>query len=205
VDKTPPSSGSTVPLVRARFCQEWLAAIAKEEEPYRSRFLARVTGGMREQIEGAARVSWLPISVHVDLSEIQLETFGIARAHDYYRRAFATSLRGPVLGPLMLTAARLLGLSPTSFVRWASHAYDAAFKNAGGVVGEVLGPSRARLVYSSLPQVCTVSDAWMTSSQGSAYGAYDVLGVAGVVRLDTRARAEGRMVLELEWGDRKPA
>lgn len=176
--------------------------IAKEEEPYRSRFLARVTGEMREQIQGASRVAWLPLSVHVELSEIQLETFGVARAHDYYRRAFADSLKGPVLGPLVLTAARLLGLSPASFVRWASRAHEAGFKNAGAVVGEVLGPCHARLEYSRLPGICTASDAWLASTQGSAYGAYDVLGVEGVVRLDTRDRANGRMLVELEWVDR---
>jgi hypothetical protein len=191
------------PLIRARFCQEWLAMIAKEEEPYRGRFLARVSPETRAQIETASRVGWLPLSIHVGFSEIQLETFGIARAHDYYRRAFAESLRGPVLGPLMMTAARLLGLSPASFVKWAPRGYDAGFRNAGQVQGEVLDAHRARLVYSNLPAMCTASDAWMTSSQGSAYGAYDVLGVEGVVRLDTSARAEGKMVLALEWSDRK--
>jgi hypothetical protein len=39
----------------------------------------------------------------------------------------------------------------------------------------------------------------MTSPHGSAYGAYDVLGVEGVVRLDLSGRPEGRLVLDLEW------
>ena len=199
---TAPTPVNATPLVRARFCQEWLTLIAKEPEPYRGRFLARVTDELRAEIDGASRVGWLPLSIHVTLSDILLSTYGVARAHDYYRRAFAESLRGPVLGPLMLTAARILGLSPASLVKWAPRAYDGSFRNAGTVTGEILGPGRARLVYADLPAMCATSDAWMTSPQGSAYGAYDVLGVEGVVRLDSRARAEGKMILELEWNER---
>jgi hypothetical protein len=193
------------PIVRARFCQEWLAQIEKEEEPFRSRFLSRLTPEMRAQIDGASRVSWLPLAIHVELANIQLETFGLKRAHDYYRRAFVTALEGPILAPLFLTGARLLGLSPGSVVRWASRGYDATYRNAGRLVGEVLGPGLARATFWDLPPICTASDAWLGSSQGSAYGMYDALRVDGVVRLDTRGRAEGKMVLELEWSERSKA
>ena len=191
------------PLVRARFCQEWLALIGIEEEPYRSRFFARVTDEMRGQIDGASRVAWLPLSIHVTLADIQLETFGVVRAHDYYRRAFASSVNGPILAPLVLTGARLLGLTPGSFVRWASRGYDAAYRNAGSLTGEVLERGRARLVFQDLPPMCTASDAWVMSTQGSTYGLYDMLHLEGVVRFDSRERAKGTIVLELEWGDRK--
>lgn len=178
--------------------------IAKEEEPWRGRFLGRVPRALREEIESAARVAWIPIENHVRLSDIQLETYGAVRAHDYFRRAFASSLRGPFFGPLLKTGVRLLGLSPATMARWAGRGYEAGFRNAGKIVGEVLGPGHARLAYSGLPAVCVASDAWMTSPHGSAYGAYDVLGVAdGIVRLDLSHRAEGRLVLDLEWEEAK--
>ena len=198
-----PSTPSAEPLVRARSCQDWLALIALEEEPYRTRFFERLTDGLRTQIEGASRVAWLPLVVHVKLADILLDAFGTVRAYDYYRRALASAVKGPLFGPLFRTGSRVLGLSPASFVRWGSRAYDVSFRHAGAVAGEVLGPGRACLRYLDLPPVCTASDAWMTSAQGFTYGVYDVLGVDGVVRLDTSARGEGKMVLELEWSDRK--
>jgi hypothetical protein len=189
------------PAVRARFCQEWLALIAKEEDPYRARFFERLTPEMRAQIDGASRVAWLPIALHVRMADIQLESFGVARAHDYYRRAFVSAIEGPVFASLFVTAARVIGLSPASFVRWASRGYEAAFRNVGRLEGEVLGPGLGRLTFHELPPVCTASDAWVMSTQGSTYGVYDILKTKGVVRLDTRARAQGKMVLELEWGE----
>jgi hypothetical protein len=192
-------ASSSAPLVRARFCQEWLEMIEKEAEPLRGRFLARVPRALREAIEGASRVAWLPLEYHVALSDIQLETYGAVRAHDYFRRAFAASLRGPYLGPLLQTGAKVLGLTPGAVARWAGRGYEAGFRNAGKLHGEQLGPGHARLLYSELPAICTASDAWMTSPHGSAYGAYDVLGVEGVVRLDLSGRPEGRLVLDLEW------
>ncbi len=197
------SPDPTEPGVRARFCQEWLALIAKEEDPYRARFFERVTPEMRAQIDGASRVAWLPIALHVKMADIQLETFGIARAHDYYRRAFVSAINGPVFASLFVTAARVMGMSPAAFARWASRGYEAAFRNVGTLEGEVLGPNRARLTFLNLPAVCTASDAWVMSTQGSTYGVYDILKLDGVVRLDTEERAKGKMVLEMEWGERK--
>jgi hypothetical protein len=191
------------PLVRARFCQEWLTLVEKEEEPYRSRFFEALDSETRETIESAARVGWLPIELHVRLADVMQDTFGAVRAHSYYRRAFAGYATGPVLGPLMQTAARLLGISIPTFVRWASRAWESSFRNMGALVGEVVAADRARLTYRGLPAVCTASDGWMLSAQGSAYGAYDILGVAGVVRVDMSKRSEGEMVLDLEWTARR--
>jgi hypothetical protein len=185
--------------VRARFCQEWLEFAEKEEEPWRSRFFAGLDPETRSVIEGASRVAWVPAGIHVRLADILQEAYGAVRAHSYYRRAFASSLSGPVLGPLFRTGTRVLGISVATFVRWAPRGWDASFRNAGGLLGEVLGPYHAKLTYFGLPAVCTASDGWMLSSQGSAYGTYDVLGVDGVVRIDLSGRNEGRMVLDLEW------
>jgi len=158
---------------------------------------------MRTHIDGASRVAWLPLSIHVGLADIQLETFGSARAHDYYRRAFSRALMGPILGPLVRAGTSILGVSLGSFVRWASKGYEASYKYAGDLTGEVLGPGRARLVFRNLPPVCTASEAWVMSAQGSAYGLYDVLHLDGVVRLDMSGRARGTTSLELEWSARK--
>ncbi len=93
----------------------------------------------------------------------------------------------------------MLGVSVPSYVRWAPRGWEASFRNAGTLEGRVLGPHHAQLVYSNLPAFCTASDGWLKSSQGSAYGALDVLRVEGIVRLDLSARSTGRMVLDLEW------
>jgi hypothetical protein len=187
------------PLVRARFCQEWLAFAAKEEDPWRSRFFALLGEETRELIDASSRVAWVPIALHVKLADVLQEAYGVVRAHSYYRRAFAASLSGPILGPLVRTGSRVLGIGVPTFVRWAPRGWEAAFRNAGGMMGEVVGPYHAKLTYFGLPPVCTASEGWMISSQGSAYGAYDVMGVDGVVRLDMSGRSEGRMVLDLEW------
>jgi hypothetical protein len=189
-------------LVRARFCQEWLENAAAEAEPHGARFVARVDAALREKIESAARVGWLPLSIYVQLADITQDAFGAVQAHAYYRRAFAASLTTPFFAPMMQLGARLLGLTPATFIRWASKGWDASFKNAGTVTGELLGPGHGQLLYRDLPAIFTDSDAWLLSCQGSAYGAYDVLGVDGVVRLDIGDRNVGRVVLDLEWTER---
>jgi hypothetical protein len=185
--------------VRARHLQEWLANVHREEDPWRARFFAELPSEVQRTIESASRVQWLPVALHVQLADSLEHAFGPARSHDYYRRAFAASLRGPVLGPLLRTGARILGLTPGTMLRWADHGWRASFKDCGSLAGTVIGPRLGRLEYRDLPPVCTASDPWLDSAQGSGYGALDAMGVSGVVRLDKSDKAHGRMVLELEW------
>jgi hypothetical protein len=66
----------------------------------------------------------------------------------------------------------------------------------------VTSPTSGRLHYQDLPPVCTASDAWLDSAQGSAYGVLDMLETAGIVRLDKSRRAVGGFDLHLEWTER---
>ena len=101
----------------------------------------------------------------------------------------------------MRTGKRLFGTSPGTFLRWAHRGWDVSFRSCGHLKGEVLRPGLGRLVYTELPAVCTASDAWLDSAQGSVYGSLDVLEVDGVVRIDKSRRAEGRLEIELEWSE----
>jgi hypothetical protein len=186
-------------LIRGRFLQEWLANMEREPERVRDRFFAVLPPDAREQIEQATRTVWLPAQLHVKLAEVTLEALGESRAHDYYRRAFARSLRGPFFASAMRAATRLFGLSPGSFLRWTSRAYEATLRNCGACHGEVLGEGRGVLLYTGLPAFCTASDAWLDSAQGSVYGAFDIVGASGVARLDKSKRDNGEMRVELEW------
>jgi hypothetical protein len=192
-------SQAAEPLVRARHLQEWLANMRREEDPWRARFFAGLPADVLATIEASSKVQWLPAGIHVTLADVLAHAFGPARAHDYYRRAFARSLRGPVLGPLLTTGVRLLGLTPGSLLRWTEHGWRASFRNCGNLSGKVVEAGRGRLEYADLPAICTASEPWLDSAQGSAYGALDVMEVSGVVRIDKSERDRGRMALELEW------
>lgn len=189
--------------MRARHLQDWLALVSREPDPYRGRFFAGIEGRTRAVIEGAGRWDWLPVGLHVELADRLADAFGPARAHDYYRRAFRASVRGAVLGPLLETGIKLMGLSPASLLKWAGHGWNSSFRDCGSVKGVVLGPGHGLIVYDALPAVCTASAAWIDSAQGTAYGAYDLTGVTeGVVRMNKRRLEERHFELELEWSDR---
>lgn len=159
--------------VRARFLHEWLDNMEHEPTRLRLRFFAALPGDVRSTIEGAPRTSWLPMDLHVLLADITGAALGPASSYDYYRRSVSKSFRGPVLGPMLRTGTRLLGLTPATCLRWASHGWDAVFRDCGVVHGEVSAPGRGRMIYASLPAVCVASAAWIDSAQGSAYGLLD--------------------------------
>jgi hypothetical protein len=191
------------PLVRARHLKDWLIRIAGEEDPWRARFFDALPKATRTTIESAVRGTWLPMALHVELADIMQHAYGPARAHQHYRHSFAAALHGGIFGPLLRTGTRLFGATPAAFLRWAHLGWDASFRNSGKLQGEILGPRFGRLIYSGLPPVCTASDPWLDSAQGSAYGTLDVLELDGVIRLDKSRRGEGRLELSLEWSDRQ--
>jgi hypothetical protein len=196
-------SSETEPLVRAGHLKEWVNNLRHEEDPWREAFFSALPAIVLRQIEAAPRLDWLPATHHVLFADLMAQAFGPARSHDYYRRAFARALRGPFFSPIVRTGVRLLGVTPASFVRWCSRGWEASYKNCGSLRGEVLGPLRGRVVWSRLPAVCTASEAWLDSAQGSAYGIYDLVEVTGVVRLDKSGRASGTLKLEMEWTERR--
>lgn len=187
------------PLVRGKHVQEWLERMEREADPYRARFFELLPRETRAAIEGAPRLGWVPVDLHVRLSDVLFEAFGPKRAHDYYRRAFSDALRGPIFDGLVKTGVRILGMTPGVLLRWAHKGWEASFKDCGMVEGRVLGPGRGEMVYSGLPPVCIASTAWLESSQGSAYGALDLFSADGIVRIDMSRRERGEMRLELEW------
>ena len=79
----------------------------------------------------------------------------------------------------------------------------ASWQRYGRLAGRSLGPGRARLEFFELPQVCISSEAWVMSMLGTTYGIYDVLGVEGVIRLDTHGLEEGMAKLDFEWSEGK--
>jgi hypothetical protein len=191
-------------LTRARHLQDWLRFVAEEPEPWRGRFREALPADVARAITESGRADWLPVGLHVKLAETLHAAFGPARAHDYYRRAMGKNVRGPILGPLFRTGTKLLGLTPASFLRWASHGWKSSFRDCGSLTGHVIEPGRGRLVYENLPEVCCASAPWVDSAQGSAYGVYDMTGVGGVVRVDKHDLAQGHFELQLEWIDRSP-
>jgi len=191
------------PMVRARTLQEWIRFVAQEEDPWRARFFALLPKDVRAAIESASRVSYLSARFHVLFADVLQEAFGAQRAHQYYRRAFAQSLRGPLFSSLLVTGIKIFGTSPGSVLRWVDRGWQMAFRNCGRLEGETLAPGVGRLTYLDLPSICTKSDAWLDSAQGSAYGVFDLCHVDGIVRIDKRGRASGRMRLDLEWAERR--
>lgn len=191
------------PEVRGWMLRQWLERVRGEPDPWRSRFFDALPPGTLETIESSARSSWLPMALHVELADLMEVAYGPVRAHEHYRASFAASLRGGIFGPLLRTGTKLFGATPATLLRWMHRGWDASFRNSGHAAGEVLGPGRGRVVYSGLPPVCTASDPWLDSAQGSIYGSLDVVGFEGVVRVDKTGRNEGRMIVEIEWGRRK--
>jgi hypothetical protein len=178
---------------------EWLDNMLHEEDPWRAHFFAALPADVKHAIETAGRMDWLPASFHALFADLVASAFGPVRSHEYYRRAFARALRGPFWDPIVRTGMRLLGVTPASFLRWASRGWESSFKNCGSLHGEPLGPSRGRLLYEDLPPALAASEPWLDSSQGSVYGVFDLCEVTGVVRLDKSRCAQGRLQLELEW------
>jgi hypothetical protein len=190
------------PEVRAWTLREWLARVRTEADPWRTRFFDALPASTRETIESSGRTAWLPMAIHVELADIMEAAYGPVRAHEHYRRSFAASLREGVFGPLVRTGTRIFGTTPATLLRWLHRGWEASFRNAGRAAGEVLGPGRGQVVYSGLPPVCTASDPWLDSAQGSIYGSLDAIGFDGVVRVDKSTRNEGRMIISIEWSKR---
>lgn len=136
--------------------------IEREEEPWRTRFFDALPAATRTTIEDAPRLGWVPVDLPVELAEHVLTGVRTKHSHDYYRRAFADALRGPIFDALVRTGVRPLGVTPSALLRWRTRGGKRAFATAG----------RARAARSrAAAALCSglhPSDGWLDSAQGSA-------------------------------------
>jgi hypothetical protein len=171
-----------MPEMRADQLKENLYALLALGNETASRILADMPPQHLRRIEQAARTDWLPAELGVLLGEVIWRHVGEAGMRTWSRAALRRAMSGGVMGPLVDTAVRLLGLSPASLLKMGPQGWRAAFREAGELVIVESGPGTMVMDLQGLPESMS-REPFVVGIAGALEAVFETCHVAGAVAL----------------------
>ncbi len=171
-----------MPEMRADQLKENLYALLALGNETASRILADMPPQHLRRIEQAARTDWLPVELGVLLGELIWRHVGPEGMRAWSRAALRRSMAGTIMGPLLDTAVRLLGLSPAGLFKMAPQGWRAAFRDAGELAIVESGPATIVMDLQGLPEGMS-REPFVAGIAGALEAIFETCKVAGAVQL----------------------
>lgn len=176
------------PSIRASFFHSNLKALAALGPEAARRVLARMPPEVLQEVEGAARIAWVPLEHDLaitDAIEAELGRDALRRwARDGVLRAGDT----PLLSPLIRSARAIFGMTPHAFLRRAPLAWTLLFRECGRLEYGARGERSARIELYDAPAVLLASQAYLEGMSAGLEAAIDLAREAGRVRVEQNER-----------------
>lgn len=151
-------------------------------------------------IRESSRISWLPLSLHAELTHalFEIATPGAARA--ICRAAVRSSFEQPFLKPLVTGALRVLGDDLVRVARWAPKGYGVVLRNAGTMEWIPTDACSGRLVVTGAPECLTGDPLYLEGIGGGFEALFDLTDTTGELSI----RGGGsEIVMDMRWKPRR--
>lgn len=154
------------------------------------------------ELQGASPVGWMSIADNVLLADTIATCLGETRARPFFRQVLLLEYQSSLLKPFVDGIARLLGLTPITFVKMAPRGWELVYRECGVLEGQPVSENEASLVMRDLPAVCVRNKLWLEAVRSTFYTAFDLSQVEGEIAwldLDLAAR---RASMGFRWQPR---
>lgn len=139
---------TTIPQMRASHMRANVSSLAGLGEENEAKVRAACPDTIAE-IDAAIRSAWLPLKLDLELTQCVEDVCGREAAKEWARQAILASMRGTLLGPVLVGLIRL-GLGPQHGLRRVPGGWNLIYKNCGEVTCEAR-VGRAELVVREVP------------------------------------------------------
>ncbi|HEY6556176.1 MAG TPA: hypothetical protein VI072_02845 [Polyangiaceae bacterium] len=187
------------PAVRARHMKTFVDTIDALEPPVRERIRARLPPGHVSAIDEAVPAVWLPMDINLAVTDATSLELGPRDAQAFFRALVSAEYETDTFRAFLASVARLLGLTPSTYVKMAPRGWELVFKNCGALRPLERERHRAWLEYTDIPSVCLQNDLWMESVRSSFYSAFDLTHVRGEIRWQELDFDKRRAIFLFVW------
>lgn len=188
------------PAVRARHMKTFVETIGALEPPVRERIRARLPSEHVVAIDEAVPAVWLPMAINLSVTDAVSLELGPRDAHAFFRALVSAEYETDTFRAFLASVARLLGLTPTTYVKMAPRGWELVFKNCGALRPLARERHQAWLEYTNIPSICLQNDLWIESVRSSFYSAFDLTRVPGEIRWEELDFHKRRAVFRFVWG-----
>jgi hypothetical protein len=169
--------------IQARHTRASLEALRELFPAAEPRVHERLSPLVRQAIEAAFRLDYLPVLVDLEVTAAIRDEVGARGSRLVAREGFRRTLNGNMLGSLVRSAVVLFGNTPPGLLRWAGRGYGQICRDCGELRLESAGERQAELRLEKLPPELNLPS-YLDTMAGSLEAYFDLTGVDGEVVYD---------------------
>ncbi len=139
------------PRIRAVHTHNLLRAVRGLAHGERDRILARLGENDCDEIDSTSALLWLPMSLHMRLSDAVRDVLGPERNVLLWRTAMTKTYERPMLRGFATTAVEIFGMTPAALFRRSAAVYSHLTRDLGTLVYEPAGESSGTVRLTGFP------------------------------------------------------
>jgi hypothetical protein len=190
------------PRIFAGFVRSSLETVDRIDAGLGARVRARLAPETVRTLEEASSVSYVPVSLDVEVTECLFAEAGAERACEVMRENLSLTFESPLLAALVSGALRLLGRSPARVLGWSAKFWSQLYRDAGTLSYFPETTSSGRLELRDLPECLVASRNYLIGMAAALGAAFELLGVEGDAQLGRVDAAARRADIQLSWKPR---
>ncbi len=187
--------------MRAAQSQSLLAAVRRLPEKDLRAVLARAATDTVPTIEETFALAWLPMRIHMDLSDAVRDTIGPDRSLELWRTTMTTSFQRPLLKNFLRMTTNLLGVTPMSLFKRGESIYEHITRDIGKIRFDPTGPNSGVVELTEFPADQFRFICYVEGLQGCLTACFDVCRATGTVRVTRHDDRRGEVTYALEWSE----
>jgi len=174
---------SRFPEIQARHTRAALEALGELFPAAAPRVLERLSPLVRQALEAAFRLDYLPVMVDLEVTAAIRDEVGPEGVRMVAREGLRRTLNGVILGGLVRSAMALFGRTPDGLLKWAGRGYGMICRDCGNLRLETAGDRDAELRLEKLPAELNMPS-YMEAMAGAFEAFFDLCEVKGQVRYE---------------------
>lgn len=184
--------------MRAARTQALLRVVLDMKGLERPRVLDLLGSRRLEEIRGALPLAWVPMRLHMALSESLREIVGSEGAIAAYRAAMTATFDRPLLRNFVSLTAGIFGLTPKGLFTRSSDVYDLVTRGAGVLRHTSVGVLESEVSLVDFPADSFSLECYAEGVQGSLLAAVDLCKMDGRVDI-LRKDPRGEVTFRVTW------
>lgn len=190
--------------MRAAQTQSLLAAVERLPSADRTKILSAVGPDGIARASAALPLAWLPMSLHMHISDCVRDVVGPERNVEIWRATMTHAFDRPLLRSFVEMTTRIFGVTPAALFKRGDKVYELITKRVGTFSCSSAGPGSARLTLVGFPAHRYRFICYVEGLAGCLAAVLDLCKCPGSVTVVDHD-ATGRVVYEAVWTERSPA
>jgi hypothetical protein len=185
--------------MRVAMSQALLRAIDALAPNERAAIRSRFSESAIAEIESNLPVAFIPMSIHMNLSDIVRDTLGPARAVPLWEEAMRTAWDRPLLRGFVSAVSTLFGLDPKSLLKQADRIHHQLTRDVGDLEYIPVSDQSGTVTLRGFPARQFRFICYIEGLQGCMRSAYALTGCDGTVTPSHIDETTGTVLYAMKW------